>query len=74
MRFRSPHIIGFLLLLLASLSLPAEDPADLKSLVKKVQPGTVVVLTYDDAEKSLGLGSGFFSLLLALDHARALNE
>jgi tetratricopeptide (TPR) repeat protein len=49
--------IVFIFCMASSLSFGQEN---LPALVKRIEPSIVVVLTYDNAEKMQGLGSGFF--------------
>ena len=47
-------------LLLAAFLPRAAAQEDVPALVKKIQPGVVMILIYDKAGKALGQGSGFF--------------
>ena len=47
-------------LLLTAFLPRAAAQEDVPALVKRIQPGVVMILTYDKAGKALGQGSGFF--------------
>jgi len=56
-RFLIPLIV-FLICFVFSLSLSAQE--ELSAIVKRIEPSTVVILTYDKEGEILGQGSGFF--------------
>ena len=56
-RFLIPSVT-FLFCLIYFLPAPAQEK--LPEIVKKIEPATVVILTYDNDGKIIGQGSGFF--------------
>jgi tetratricopeptide (TPR) repeat protein len=53
-------MVGFFFLFSVTAVSSAEGQGNLPALIKKVEPGIVVIFTYDREGKTLGQGSGFF--------------